>query len=136
VKAEKNLGLMIRRERIRLHIPQTLLARKLGRSQRWLSLVEQGAISVDDPKAERISAAISRISQEALSNISVDFSDLHFVARRARSRPERNKKSRNLFVSRPRKSDSKVALRQKDVVTNSEAILRIEEIAKGLRNGV
>jgi len=132
VSAGKNIGFRIRRERIALHVSQTLAARKLGRSQKWLSLIETGRLPVDDEKAKKILAGISRIGREVLSNADLDFSDLRFSARRPRSTTKRNPPSRG---PRPKHAGQREARKRTNVTSNSEALQRIEEIAEGLRKG-
>lgn len=131
MNAGKNIGFRIRRERIALHVSQTVAARMLGRSQKWLSLIETGRLPVDDEKAKKILDGISRIGREVSSNDALDFSDLRFSTRRPRSRTKQ-KVSRK---PQPKHAGEREARIKKNVTSNSQAIQRIEEIAESLRRG-
>jgi hypothetical protein len=123
---KNNLGREIRRHRMVFHISQTLAARKLDRSQRWLSLIESGQLPISEEKAKKIMAAISRIGQQVSASTAgvLDFSDLRFPARRPRSKPT---------SSRHQQPAHQETVFKKEVRTNSEAIQQIDEIAEVLR---
>jgi predicted transcriptional regulator len=69
------------RQRAKLNISQSMIAAKLGRAQRWVSMVENGEIKVDHTTATKILAVIERLGDEIKLNLAFDFSDLRLPAR-------------------------------------------------------
>jgi transcriptional regulator with XRE-family HTH domain len=76
-----NLGREIRRQRTYLRIPQALIAAKIGRTQRWVSMIERGELPIDRKNAAKVLAVISRIGKETLLNIPQDYSGLKLSVR-------------------------------------------------------
>jgi Helix-turn-helix domain len=128
MNARRNLGREIRRQRMALRVSQTLAAQWLGRSQKWLSLIESGLLRVNEEKAKRILAAISRIGH-ANDSVALDFSDLRFSARRRRSKPTRNHQRCGHQGFKKEATEAKIG-----GSTNSETIQKIDEIAERLRS--
>jgi predicted transcriptional regulator len=96
----KNLGREIMRQRTYLRLSQALIAAKVGRTQRWVSMIERGELAIDRHNATRILTAISRIGKELLQNIPQDYSDLKLVARLASPKIKGLRKTR-LSVGSP-----------------------------------
>jgi len=97
-----------------------------------LSLIETGRLPVDEEKAKKILADISRIRREALSNVELDFSDPRFAVRRPRPKTKPSVPTRRPRPKHAREREPRI---RENVMTNSQAIQRIEEIAEGLRKG-
>jgi|GEM_PF-6318157 len=71
------------RQRTYLRLSQALIAAKVGRTQRWVSMIERGELAIDQDNATKILTAISRIGKELLLNTPQDYSDLRLSARLA-----------------------------------------------------